>query len=189
MAHGRTGQQRMGLRRDPPEGWPLDALLVGVGTLRTLRELYRQFDRPCPEPLRAWDIALWSGVTPQGSIKAMDRIHRAGLVSVHPPDRPWRAVRYRLEPAHPLVDPLGRLFEIERSASRKSPSAFGTPSGTPSGTPAGTPAGTPSGRSSSAGTRPLEGERPSRGGEDVTGSSAPAAPRYPAGEPGTGPGR
>lgn len=167
MAHGRIGQHRLGLRPEPAGGWPLDALLVGVGTLRTLRELFRQFDRSCPEPLRAWDVALWSGVTPQGSIKAMDRIHEAGLVSVHPPDRPWRAVRYRLEPDHPLVAPLGRLFETERSLCEVRPGESRTSAGP--------------GRAGDEHVGPRR--------EDVTESSAPGAPPFPAGEPGTGHGR
>ena len=39
---GRTGRQRRGLRPEPEDGWPLDRLLVGVGTLRTMRELFLQ---------------------------------------------------------------------------------------------------------------------------------------------------
>lgn len=119
MTRGRNSRGRRGLRRPPEGGWPLDELLVGVGTLRTLRELFRQAERHDPRPLRAWDVALWSGVTPQGSIKCMERIHATGLVSLLPPDRPWRAVRYLLEPRHPLASPLDRLFRSERAFARR----------------------------------------------------------------------
>lgn len=113
--HRRRGR---GLRREPPGGWPLDRVLVGVGTLRTFRELALEYGRPWDGPKRAWDVALWSGVTPQGSTQCMERIHRAGLVVSLPPDRPWRARRYRLDVTHPLCPHLIRLFRAEEACSR-----------------------------------------------------------------------
>lgn len=113
---GRRGRTRRGLRPEPRDGWPLDGVLVGVATLRTMRELFRQLAEPT-DPPRAWDLALWSGVTPQGSIDAMDRLHSAGLVVELPPSAPHRAPAYRLDPGHVFVDPLTRLFEIERKQS------------------------------------------------------------------------
>lgn len=122
---GRRGRKRRGLRAEPPEGWPLDQVLVGVATLRTLRELFRHRAGPAdpagpaaPAP-RAWDLALWSGVTAQGSTEAMRRLFRAELVDEVPPDRTHRAVGYRLDRSHPLVRPLSRLFELELEVSRK----------------------------------------------------------------------
>lgn len=104
--------RRRGLRREPPGGWPLDELLVGVATLRTARELFRPYHQDwCP---RAWDLALWSGVTPRGSAYSMERLHRLGLVRAFPADRPGRAPGFRLDWSHPLVTPLARLFEAER---------------------------------------------------------------------------
>lgn len=100
--------------RDPPGGWPLDRLLVGVATLRTTRELFRQareWPADCP---RAWDLALKTGVTPQGSALSLERLHRSGLVHAVPSDRPGRADGYRLDRSHPLAKPLARLFEAER---------------------------------------------------------------------------
>jgi len=85
-----------------------------VGTLRTLRELLFQTRRDRAYLLRAWDTALWSGVTPQGAIKSMDRIERCGLVRRLPSGRRGRADAFRLVPAHPLVPPLVGLFEAER---------------------------------------------------------------------------
>lgn len=111
-------RRREGLRSEPMRGWPLDRLLVGVGTLRTLRELcYRDADAG-PAGLRAWDLALWSGVTPQGSTKSMCRLEREGLVEERPPARPGRAVGYRIERTNPLVTPLTRLFADERRICR-----------------------------------------------------------------------
>lgn len=120
---GRRGRRRRGLRSEPRDGWPLDSVLVGVATLRTMRELFRQCDelrkraaKPTAgaELLRAWDLSLWSGVTPQGSIVAMRRLAEAGLVRPLPPARPGKAVRYRLDRRHALAAPLARLFEMER---------------------------------------------------------------------------
>lgn len=109
---------RKGLRRRPPEGWPLDHLLVGVATLRTTRELYLQHQQLESSTPRAWDLALWNGVTPGGSANSLKRLHRLGYVELLPPDRPGRAVRYRVEPSHPLARPLRRLFDAERAMCR-----------------------------------------------------------------------
>lgn len=109
---------RRGLRRRPPEGWPLDHLLVGVATLRTTRELYRRHQLWPTSTPRPWDLALWSGVTPGGSANSLKRLHRLGYVDQLPPDRPGRAARYRVQPRHPLTRPLQRLFDAERSMCR-----------------------------------------------------------------------
>lgn len=110
---------RRGLRPVPEGGWPLDRVLVGVGTVRTLRELVLEHGKAMGGPRRAWDVALWSGVTAQGSIGCMERLHRAGLVEELPPDRPWRACRYLPVPTHPLWPPLADLFRAERIRSRR----------------------------------------------------------------------
>lgn len=116
---GRTGRQRRGLRPEPEDGWPLDRLLVGVGTLRTMRELFLQDAKSPADPKRAWDLALWCGVTPQGAAKSMSRLTREELVRELPPDRPGRAPAYRLVRGHPLVTPLARLFAVEERAWRR----------------------------------------------------------------------
>lgn len=107
--------RRIGLRREPPDGWPLDRLFVGVATLRTTREMFLQ---GYARSLRAWDLALWSGVTAQGSAEALARLRRLGLVAVFPPDGPGHAPRFRLDPDYPLLAPLAALFEAERAACR-----------------------------------------------------------------------
>lgn len=118
---GRRGRKRRGLRAEPADGWPLDRMLVGVATLRTMRELFEVEAEPEPWPHapRAWDLALRNGVTPQGSAEAMERLLRGGLVSEVPPERPHRAVGYRLLASHPLVPPLARLFRTERAISHR----------------------------------------------------------------------
>ncbi len=108
--------RRKGLRREPTSGWPLDELFVGVATLRTTRELFRQRGEPFRGPRRAWDLALWSGVTPQGSANSLERLTRLRLVEVLPADRAGHAPAFRLNRSHPLVEPLARLFEAERTA-------------------------------------------------------------------------
>lgn len=110
---------RRGLAHVPEGGWPLDRVLVGVGTVRTLRELVLGRAGEFDGPRRAWDVALWSGVTPQGSIGCMERLHRAGLLEELPPDRPWRACRYVPVTGHPLWPPLADLFRAERLGSRR----------------------------------------------------------------------
>ncbi len=112
----------MGLRREPPGGWPLDRLFVGVATLRTTRELFRQSQELHWEPLRAWDISLWSGVTPKGSTDSMNRLARLHLVTVVTPGtrgRPQRAPEFALDETHPLVAPLNAIFAAERSLVRR----------------------------------------------------------------------
>lgn len=115
---GRRGPGRTGLRPEPPDGWPLDHVLVGVATLRTIRELVRQEDGGISAPPRAWDLALWSGVTPQGSAESMDRLLEASLVRAIPSSRPHRAAAFRLYRQHPLVASLVALFEAERALCR-----------------------------------------------------------------------
>lgn len=107
-------KRRRGLRWEPMDGWPLDHLLVGVATLRTIRELLIQDFESKEGTPRAWDLALWNGVTPRGSANSLERLHRLGYVHELPPERPWRAVRYRLARGHPLVAPLRQLFDAER---------------------------------------------------------------------------
>jgi hypothetical protein len=102
---------------EPAGGWPLNHVLVGVGTLRTLRELYRRQHAssfPDPDPVRAWDLAQRAAVTVQGAANSLERLEEAGLVQAFPPRRHGGAARYRLDPSHPLVPPLDRLFRTER---------------------------------------------------------------------------
>lgn len=99
---------------EPMDGWPLDRILVGVATVRTIRELLRQAVWPGGYAVRAWDLSLCSGVSPQGSANTLDRLHREGFVRVLPSD-PGCARRYDLV-EHPLLRPLGRLFADEREA-------------------------------------------------------------------------
>jgi hypothetical protein len=106
--------RRIGLTRDPPGGWPLDQLFVGVATLRTTRELFRQSD-----DVRAWDLALRTGVTPQGTTDSLRRLERLGLVRVFPAWADGHAPSFRLDQSHYLVALLGRLFHAERVAARR----------------------------------------------------------------------
>ena len=99
---------------EPMDGWPLDRILVGVATVRTIRELLRQAVSPHAYTVRAWDLALCSGVSPQGSANALARLHREGLVRAVPSD-PGCAHRFGLV-EHPLLRPLGQLFAAEREA-------------------------------------------------------------------------
>ena len=109
----------MGLRRVPPGGWPLDRLFVGVATLRTTRELFLQSGPSHPEPLRAWDLYLWSQVTPQGSADSMNRLAKLGLVTVVKPGRQRHAPQFALDPSHPFIPPLTALFAAEISLVRR----------------------------------------------------------------------
>lgn len=111
--------RRRGLGQEPPGGWPLDEVLVGVGTLRTIRELIRQDRRSGGEAARAWDLALWCGITVPGATKSLERLHGASLVTRVPPDRTWRAAAYRLNTAHPLVPPTTALLEAEAGMVRR----------------------------------------------------------------------
>lgn len=104
--------RRIGLTRDPPGGWPLDNLLVGVATLRTIRELFCH-----GRALRAWDLSLRTGVSPQGSANTLARLWEAGLVEAYEGD-PGEARWFRLVDEHYLVKPLGRLFAVEWGACR-----------------------------------------------------------------------
>ncbi|HKK07763.1 MAG TPA: hypothetical protein VKA44_02645 [Gemmatimonadota bacterium] len=125
----RISPRRRGLGFRPPEGWPLDDLLVGVGTLRTLRELIRREREERrragagrrPEatstgliaPFRPWDVALTCDVTPQGATKVMDRLHRLELLRRFPAERYGRADGFLLDRSHPMAPGLVRLFEEE----------------------------------------------------------------------------
>ena len=102
--------------REPVGGWPLDRVLVGVATLRTIRELFEQ-ERYGLGPPRAWDVALRNGVTPQGAADSLERLHREGFVERIPSRRIGRAHSYRLDRRQPLVPALGRLFATERRTS------------------------------------------------------------------------
>ena len=110
--------RRSGLRREPPGGWPLDQIFVGVATLRTIRELFLLERGPGVSSNRAWDVALWSGVTPQGSADALDRLHRVGLVNSFRPERIGRARSFRLDRDYPLTASLARLFAAEWAMRR-----------------------------------------------------------------------
>jgi hypothetical protein len=110
--------RRSGLRREPPDGWPLDQIFVGVATLRTIRELFTLEGGPGVYSNRAWDVALWSGVTPQGSADSLDRLHRVGLVKCFRPERIGQARSFRLDRDYPLAAPLARLFAAERAMRR-----------------------------------------------------------------------
>lgn len=101
-------------RRGPPGGWPLDRVLVGVGTLRTMRELFHRQRGPAPNPLRAWDLALRTAVSVQGAADSLRRLEREGLLEVFPPADPGGAARYRLDAMHPLHASLAHLIETER---------------------------------------------------------------------------
>jgi hypothetical protein len=99
---------------EPIDGWPLDRILVGVATVRTIRELLWQCVTPHGYAVRAWDLSLCSGVSPQGSANTLERLRREGLVDVLRSD-PGSARRYALV-EHPLLEPLGWLFSDERKA-------------------------------------------------------------------------
>ena len=109
--------RRIGLRREPKDGWPLDELFVGVATLRTLRELFR-LESTLGGPSRPWDVALWSGVSPQGSANSLARMDRMELVVEVPSAEDHGAARYWLNERHPLYGPLADLFEAERAVAR-----------------------------------------------------------------------
>jgi hypothetical protein len=106
--------RRRGLSAAPVDGWPLDHLLVGPATLKTTRQLLHPWWIRSESAVRAWDVALWSGVTPQGSILCMERLKSAGLLRIVPPRRAGHATTYRLVDRHPLVSPLTQLFQVER---------------------------------------------------------------------------
>lgn len=103
----------------PVDVWPLDRLLVGVGTLRTTRELMRRSRGEHAGPLRAWDLALRSQVTVQGSSNAVDRLEAIGLISIVRCAGPGRAKEFSLVHPHPLTAPLAHLFHAERLLIRQ----------------------------------------------------------------------
>lgn len=107
-------EPRRGLAATPESGWPLDQLFVGVATLRTTRQLLRLSGGALRGgSVRAWDIALWSGVTPQGTRYCMERLERVGLVRQVAPGKSWHATTYRLVERHRFVEPLLTLFRAE----------------------------------------------------------------------------
>lgn len=106
---------RRGLAATPESGWPLDQLFVGVATLRTTRQLLRPTGALRGGSVRPWDIALWSGVTPQGTRYCMERLERVGLVRQVARGKSWHATTYRLVERHPLIEPLSNLFMAERA--------------------------------------------------------------------------
>ncbi len=108
---------RRGLAATPESGWPLDQLFVGVATLRTTRQLLRPSGVLCGGSVRAWDVALWSGVTPQGTRYCMERLEHAGLVRQVARGKSWHATTYRLVERHPLIEPLSGLFMAERAVA------------------------------------------------------------------------
>ena len=85
---------------------------MGVATLRTMRELFRY-----RYSVRAWDLSLRTGVTPQGSANSLERLHGLGLVEQCVSD-PWEASRFRIDSGHYLFDPLADLFQAEYDACR-----------------------------------------------------------------------
>ncbi len=117
----RRRRRRGGLGWEPYDGWPLDRLLVGPGTVRTIRQLFHE-DRPhAPGAYRAWDLALCSGVSPQGTADALDRLWMAGLVERVCPRRSGDAASFRIDWEHPLTEALARLFWFEEAAFRRRP--------------------------------------------------------------------
>jgi hypothetical protein len=106
--------RRIGLTPDPPGGWPLDHILVGVATLRTIREMYGR-----PAPLRPWDLSLRTGVTPQGSAYALRRLCKLGLVAEYMPREAGEAFRFGLDRDHFLFESLGWLFRAERDEVKR----------------------------------------------------------------------
>jgi hypothetical protein len=111
--------RRIGLTPDPPGGWPLDHLFVGVATLRTTRELFAQ-----GRAMRAWDLALRTGVSPQGSADALARLERLGLAwAVTDPPRGY-AASFTIDHSHALVKPLSRLFSAEYALAPRPPRRF-----------------------------------------------------------------
>ncbi|MGH7572516.1 MAG: hypothetical protein ACREMK_11845 [Gemmatimonadota bacterium] len=110
----------MGLRREPAGGWPLDQLFVGVATLRVTRELFLLNRPPSAGPQRAWDVALRSGVTAQGSADSLERLNRLGLVKMVSSGQACRAAPwFRLDGSYPLFGPLADLFEAEQALCRR----------------------------------------------------------------------
>ena len=105
--------RRIGLTRDPPGGWPLDHVFVGVATLRVMRELFTRGGTHRP-----WDLHLRTGVSPQGSADALRRLARLGIVQVLPSREPGHADWFRLSGSHDLIPPLGSLFLVEERAVR-----------------------------------------------------------------------
>ncbi len=101
-------------RRPAAHKWPLDGILKGVGTLRVLRELYRPHLRHWTHPARPWDIALWSGVTPQGTARILERLMKDGVVELWTHPAPGYAPTYRPVRDHPIREPLNELFAAER---------------------------------------------------------------------------
>lgn len=77
-----------------------------------MRELFRY-----RYSVRAWDLSLRTGVTPQGSANSLERLHGLGLVEQCVSD-PWEASRFRIDSEHYLFQPLADLFAAEYDACR-----------------------------------------------------------------------
>lgn len=105
--------RRIGLSWEPPDGWPLDALLGGPARVRVIREICRGDSRSW----RAWDLALRTGVTPAGCEKVLLHLERAELVWRCVTDR-GSAAGYVFDREHALARPLRELFAAERAAVR-----------------------------------------------------------------------
>ena len=101
--------RRIGLSWEPPDGWPLDTLLSGPARVRAIRELSTA-DRVA---FRAWDLALRTGVSPQGCEKVLLAFERAELVHRCVAD-PGSARHFALDQEHPLVPALRGLFADDR---------------------------------------------------------------------------
>lgn len=104
-------------RRPRAREWILDDVLVGVGALRVLRELLGE-SGAAGRPVRAWDLAIWCGVSRQGATSVLERLERCGLVEQARPPRRDRAATWRLVSDHPLCGPLLELFDAERRLAR-----------------------------------------------------------------------
>lgn len=108
-------------RRPYAHRWPLDGVLVGVGTLRVLRELFCPHIGPIGTPVRAWDVSLWCGVTPAGVTRAFERLEGASIIELARPATRERAATYRLRSDHPLYRRFGELFTTERATAPRTP--------------------------------------------------------------------
>lgn len=104
-------------RRPTARAWTLDGLLVGVGTLRVTRELFRRYNEGDVD-VRAWDLSFWGGVTPTGAAGALERLERQGLVERVRPARGVDPTTWGLVPSHTFYAPLRDLFAAERHRGR-----------------------------------------------------------------------
>jgi hypothetical protein len=84
-----------------------------------MRELFLLRRWLFPGPVRPWDVALWSGVTPHGSAACLKRLNGLGLVKVVRKARVRQATWYQLDWSYPFIDPLAQLFALEWRLSRR----------------------------------------------------------------------